>query len=404
VEAVVAGTLLAFVGFVLLSPAVVPAVVRLLGVPAARLGGTTVSLALRNAVRNPRRIAATTNALVIGVTLVSTFTLMNESAKAPAEGKADARFGAHFLVTDGGTLSVLPPALVDSLRRMPELGTLYPQWEAFDGGEDDFLAVHAGYPVILSRGYPEHDGSIAALTPGTAVVTRETGIPVGQKVTVRGRAFTVVAAVPDTEDSAVLERSVWLTPDDLTKLFPKPSLSQLQADPASGVPASAARAALDRAARDFPTMTVHDRAAYVAELNAPLEQMLAVVTGLLVLAVVVALIGVANTLTLSVLERTRENTLLRAVGLTRRQLRGTLAAEALVMALTGTVLGVVASLVITRTLLSAIGRRGADLPLVVPWDRLGVLLAVAVVAALAASVLPARRAARRPVAENLAGE
>jgi putative ABC transport system permease protein len=116
------------------------------------------------------------------------------------------------------------------------------------------------------------------------------------------------------------------------------------------------------------------------------------------------LIGVANTLTLSVVERTRENALLRAVGLTRRQLRLILATEALVMALTGTLIGVAVSVAVTLSALGSIELHGDGVSLVMPWDRLGVLLAVAVLAALAASIAPARRAIRLPIAENLAAE
>ncbi|MFI5495894.1 ABC transporter permease [Actinoplanes sp. NPDC051859] len=405
VELVAAGAVLAVVGFVLLSPVLVPVLVRLLGWPAARMGGATVSLALRNAVRNPRRIAATTNALVIGVTLVASVTMIIESAKAPAERKAAERFGAHFLAVDG-TGSTLPTGLAAALREQPELGALSPVFTAIDTSSD--LSVQVGYPAILERGYPDYEGSFSALAPGTAVVTRESGVAPGGTITVGGRPFAVVASVPRVRDDADyrLDRTVWLAPADFQTLFSKrdPWLSEVQADPAPGVSAAAARAAFDRVARDFPTVTVYDRAGYTAHLNARLDQGLIMVTALLALAVLVALIGVANTLTLSVVERTRENTLLRAIGITRRQLRGTLAVESLVLALTGTVVGIVASIAITKSGLASVASSGAGLPLVLPWDRLGVLLGVAVVAAFAASVLPARRAARRPIAANLAAE
>jgi putative ABC transport system permease protein len=401
---VVLGTLVAFVGFLLLSPTVVPVIVGFLGWPAAKLGASA-SLGLANAVRNPRRIATTTNALVIGVTLVSTFTLLAESAKAPAERKADARLAAHFLVNDGSELSVMPGTLAENVRRQPELRLVHPQFEAADAGPDGApFEVHAGHPGLLGRRYPDHDGSVAALAPGTAVVTRETGIGVGGTVTVKGRPFRVVGAVPVGHDTTIVARSVWLTADDLTALFPDPYLSEMHVDPAPGISAAAAKAALDRVAREYPTMVVADRAAYVARLNGPIDQGLAVVSGLLALAVIIALIGVANTLTLSVLERTRENALLRAVGLSRGQLRGTLVAEAVVMALAGTVLGIAASVAITTTVLHALKLDGGPLPFVLPWDRLGVLLGVAVIAALAASLFPARRAARRSIVATLAVE
>ncbi|WP_433075053.1 ABC transporter permease [Dactylosporangium sp. CA-052675] len=377
-EVTVAGTLLTIIGFLLLSPVVVPAVVRIAGRPLGALGGATVALALRNAVRNPRRIATTTNALVVGVTLVGTFTLVAKSAEAPAERRADAKLRAQFLVTDSAGFGFLPAGLLDALRRQPQLGGVRARYETYD--RDASLEVHTGAP-----------------RPGAADVTADLGVAAGGTVTIHGRPFTVASVVAGT-------RSVWLTAEDITAVFDDPRLAEVQLDPAAGVSKADARAAIDRTLNAFPAAVAYDHEQYVEHLNAQLNQGLEVVTALLALAVVIALIGVANTLTLSVVERTRENALLRAVGLTRRELRLSLAAEALVLALTGTVLGVAASVAIARSVLGAIEMHGSGLSLVMPWDRLGILLGVAVLAALAASVLPARRAVRQPIPESLAVE
>nr|BFE60134.1 ABC transporter permease [Dactylosporangium thailandense] len=377
-EVTVAGTLLTIAGFLLLSPVVVPAVVRLAGRPLGALGGATVALALRNAVRNPRRIATTTNALVVGVTLVGTFTLIAKSAEAPAERRADAKLRAQFLVTDSADFGFLPAGLLDALRRQPQLAGFRPRYETYDQGAG--LEVHTGAP-----------------RPGAADVTADLGVAAGGTVTIHGRPFTVASVVPGT-------RTVWLTAEDITAVFDDPRLAEVQLDPAAGVSKADARAAIDRTLNAFPAAVAYDHEQYVERLNAQLNQGLEVVTALLALAVVIALIGVANTLTLSVVERTRENALLRAVGLTRRELRLTLAAEALVLALTGTVIGVAASVAIALSVLGAIEMHGSGLSLVMPWDRLGILLGVAVLAALAAAVLPARRAVRQPIAESLAVE
>ncbi len=381
---VVAGTLLTVTGFLLLSPVVVPALVRIISRPLAAVGGATVSLALVNAVRNPRRIATTTNALVVGVTLIATFTLIAKSTEAPAERRADDKMFAQFLVMDGGDLSLLPVSLVEVLREQRELGNLYPAFQSYDDDND--------YEVLTARGNGPAGGR-----KGSAVVSADLGLAVGGKVTVRGRAFDVAAVAPGT-------RTVWLAAEDITVVFDEPILTEVQADPAPGVSHRDARAALERAVLGFPAVVVYDHAAYVDRLNSRLDQALAVVTALLSLAVIIALIGVANTLTLSVVERTRENALLRAVGLTRRQLRLTLAIEALVIALTGTIIGIAVSVAITLSALGAVEVHGSSLSLVIPWDRLAVLLAVAVLAALTASVVPARRAVRHPITDNLAAD
>ncbi|MFI9639105.1 ABC transporter permease [Micromonospora sp. NPDC051925] len=373
---VIAGTLLTVTGFLLLSPVVVPLLILLVRRPFGALGGATVSLALLNAVRNPRRIATTTNALVVGVTLVGTFTLLARSAEAPAEQRADEKMFATFLVS--ADLGILPAELLDALGRRPELAAAHPNYQLFD--KDAGLDVQTG----TSR-------------TGTAVVSADTGVAPGGRIEVGGRTFEVTSVAAGT-------RTVWLTPEDITAIFDRPFLSDVQVDPAAGVAKEDARTALAAALAAFPAAVVYDQDEYARHLNAKLNQGLDVVTAMLALAVVIALIGVANTLTLSVVERTRENALLRAIGLTRRQLRLTLATEALVMALTGTLIGVAASVAVTLSALGSIETDDDGTSLVMPWDRLGVLLAVAVLAALAASIAPARRAIRLPIAENLAAD
>jgi putative ABC transport system permease protein len=369
----IAGTLLTMTGFLLLSPIVVPLLIRLLRRPAA-VGGATVSLALLNAARNPRRLASTTNALVIGVTLVGTFTLIARSAEAPAEQRADEKMFATFLISSD--LGLVPAGLLDAMSKRPQLGPAHPNYQAFD--QQSGLDVHTG------------------TTPaGTAVVSADTGATPGGTIKIGGRAFEVTAIAAGTQ-------TVWLNPEDIPAVIDVPFLADVQVDPAAGVTTDDARTALNAALATFPAAVVYDHDEYAEHLNAKLNQGLDVVTALLALAVIIALVGVANTLTLSVVERTRENALLRAVGLTRRQLRLILATEALVMALTGTLIGVAASVAITLSALGSI--EGDGIALAMPWDRLGVLLAVAVLAALVASIVPARRAIRLPIAESLAAE
>jgi putative ABC transport system permease protein len=120
--------------------------------------------------------------------------------------------------------------------------------------------------------------------------------------------------------------------------------------------------------------------------------------------VVIALVGVANTLSLSVVERTRENAVLRAVGLTRGGMRAVLAVEAVLTALVGALLGIALGTGVSAGAMAVVARIGGDFTLVMPWARLGLILAVAVLAALAAAVLPARRALARPVVEALGAE
>jgi putative ABC transport system permease protein len=372
----IAGTLLIVVGFLLLSPIVVPMLVRSVRRPLAAVGGATVSLALLNAVRNPRRFATTTNALMVGVTLVGTFTLLAYSAAAPAQKRADEKMSATFLVS--ADLGLLPPSLLDAMARRAELADARPTFEIFD--EASSLDVRTG-----------------AQAAGTAILSPDAGVRPGEKIKIGGRTFPVSSIGGGT-------RTAWLNPADITAAFETPFLTDVRVDPAPGVSEKDARAALDATLAAYPTAVSYNHDEYAEHLNAQLNRGLGVVTALLALAVVIALIGVANTLTLSVVERTRENALLRAIGLTRRRLRLLLATEAVIMAVTGTLIGVAASVAIALSALGSIETHGEGISLVMPWGRLGVLLAVAVLAALAASIAPARRAIRLPMAENLAAE
>ncbi|WP_432990764.1 hypothetical protein [Dactylosporangium sp. CA-233914] len=163
-------------------------------------------------------------------------------------------------------------------------------------GSNPGLEVHTGAP-----------------RPGTAVVTADAGVAAGGTITLQGRPFPVASVAPGT-------RTVWLTPEDITAVYgdPPPRLAEVQLDPAAGVPKLDARAALDRALATFPSVVAYDHDEYVSSLNELLNQRLDAATALL-----------------------------HAIGLTRRWLRVTLAAEALVMALTGALTGVAARVAIT---------------------------------------------------------
>ncbi|MDZ5442966.1 FtsX-like permease family protein [Micromonospora sp. 4G57] len=408
VPLVAAGGVLSFFGIVLSGPVLVPALVRVLGWPARRLLGTTAGLAVANAVRNPRRVAATATALVIGIGLVSAFVVGAGSAKAGIERAVDAEIGVDFLVTGIG--ADLPAPLAGELAARPELGVVHEQRSRVVGG----VEVRSAHPALIGRTLTAVDsGDVGRLGPGTVLVHRQVaaarGWTVGSTVTVAGRPFRVAAVVAD--DGPVLTGSpvppgfvVDVVDADFGRLFPAERGHLAEVDPADGVSPAAARTAIESVLADYPTVNLMDQAAYKKMLTGPVDMVLAFVTALLGLAVVIALVGVANTLSLSVVERTRENAVLRAVGLTRGGTRAVLAVEAVLTALVGTLLGIALGTGVSAGAMAVVARIGGDFTLVMPWGRLGLILTVAVLAALAASVLPARRALARPVVEALGAE
>ncbi|WP_422741806.1 FtsX-like permease family protein [Micromonospora sp. WMMD754] len=408
VPLVAAGGLLAFGGIVAFGPVLVPALVRALGAPVRAVVGAPGALAVANAVRNPRRVAATATAMVIGIGLVSAFVVGAGSVKTGIERAVDARIGVDFLVTGIG--GELPAPLAGELAARPELGVVHEQRSRVSDG----VQVRAAHPALVRRTLSAVDaGDPGAFGPGSVLVHRELaaarGWTVGDTVTVAGRPFRVAAVV--AEDRPALAGSpvpdgyvVDVVDADFTRLFPTERGHLAEVDPADGVDVDVARAAVESVVARYPTVNLMDQAAYKKMLTGTVDMVLGLVTALLGLAVVISLVGVANTLSLSVVERTRENAVLRAVGLSRGGMRGVLAVEAVLTASVGTLLGVALGVGVAAGAMAVVARIGGDFTLVLPWGRLGLIVAVAVLAALLASVLPARRALSRPVVASLGAD
>ncbi|MFF5174514.1 ABC transporter permease [Micromonospora sp. NPDC000089] len=393
------GGVLAFFGIVLYGPVLVPALVRVFGLPARLVLGTTAALAVANAVRNPRRVSATATALVIGISLVSAFVVGAGSVKVGIERSVDAQVGVDYLAVGIG--GDLPAALAGRLSARPELAVVHEersrQWQGME--------IDAAHPALVGRTLTTVvAGRVDDLRSGTVLVDRELagarGWTVGSPVVISGRQFRVTAVV----DGRGRGQRVEMVDADFTALFPTVRGHLAEIDPADGVPPERARAAVEAVLADYPTVNLVDQAAYKKMLTGTVDTVLTFVTALLGLAVVIALVGVANTLSLSVVERTRENAVLRAVGLSRGRMRAMLAVEAVLTALVGAVLGVALGIGVSAGAVALLSAAGGDFPLVVPWDRVGLILAGALVAALAASVLPARRALSRPVVQALGAE
>ncbi|MEU4437577.1 ABC transporter permease [Micromonospora chalcea] len=405
---VAAGGLLAFGGIVAFGPVLVPALVRVLGGPFRAAFGATGGLAVSNAVRNPRRVAATATAMVIGIGLVSAFVVGAASVKSGIERAVDARIGVDFLVTGIG--GDLPATVAGDLAARPELGVVHEQRSRVVGD----VQLRAAHPALVRRTLSAVDaGDPAGLGPGAVLVHRELaatrGWTAGSTITLAGRPFRVAAVVADEEP--ILAGSpvppghlVDVLDADFTAMFPTVRGHLAEVDPAAGVSVDEARTAVESVLARYPTVNVMDQAAYKKMLTGTVDLVLGFVTALLGLAVVISLVGVANTLSLSVVERTRETAVLRAVGLSRAGMRGVLAVEAVLTALVGTLLGIALGTGAAAGAMAVVARIGGDFTLVLPWARIGLIVAVAVVAALLASVLPARRALSRPVVASLGAD
>lgn len=400
-----AGGFVSFVGVLLLGPLLVPAAIRAVTAVVGRLGGATTRLAGANAVRHPRRTAATAASLLLGVTLVSGMVVGQATVRATAAQEMDDARPLDVSLT--ADRAVLNPAFVDRVQATEGVGEVV----AVDGTAARMRADAPGSgwgPVTVLAAGPDteavlHDGP-QGFRPerGTVILPWEMAPPEGTdgpvQVVLRAGDATVrldVQVGHGFGSAALVSRA------DLAALTRDPQASALWLRAAADADAPDLVSELGAQARTEGVAMaggLSDR----ATVEQQLEVMLAAVVGMLAVGVVIALVGVGATLGLSVLERTREHALLRALGLTRSRLRTMLAVEAMLLAgvagLLGTVLGTAYARVGVEVVL---GRVVEGVVLTVPWAPLAALVALAAVAGLVAGVLPARRAARVAPAAGL---
>jgi putative ABC transport system permease protein len=406
---VLGGAMLTFLGVVVISPLVVGRFTSAVGWLPARLFGTPARLAAVNARRNPRRVAATTTALMIGVALMSLLSVLLATARTqagreltenfpvefvlrPADAEQFRAWGERFAGTDG-----VPDEVVQAVRGHREFATVAEVREA-----PSFLRGHRATVWAVSpagfRGpvVPEvTEGSLAELRPGTVALRRtlawDTGVRVGDRVDLDGFGEQTVAAL---YDDAPTDNEV-LVPWDTPGL--PAETGEVLVDVADSVPTVQARQALDAALHDHPLVRVDSLAERRGDLTTSLNELLGIFAALLGMAVIIAMFGIGNTLSLSVFERTRESATLRALGLSRRQLRGMFLVEAALMAVLGSLAGVAFGVTVGWVAaLGLIDAYGHGTP-TVPVGQLILYVGLATVAALLAGLLPARQAIRTEI-------
>ncbi|QCQ92025.1 ABC transporter permease [Rhodococcus sp. SGAir0479] len=388
-----AGGLLTFVAIVVLSQRIVPAVVAGVGAVVGRFGGPVGLLAAGNAGRNPRRTAATATALLIGVTLTSTLVVGIAVTKASAPGAVDDQFPVDVTVASH-TAPGLPAEFIDTVRRLDGVAAAAPLGTAEVTLPDGTALSAVGVDVAAVRATLRTDIDLPAagqllLGPDER---RRSGLAAGDRVVLSGNAGRSEVTVGTGVDGA----PVLLDRRTLAALSSQVVDDQLWIRLSDGLGADG-RAVQDEitslADRMAPGSEVGGSLAMRATLDTVLDTLLLIVAGLLSVAVVIALIGVGNTMALSVLERRRESGLLRALGLTRSGLRSLLLWEALLIAGVAAALGVVLGLAFGITGSAALFGFD-DLQLgTLPWLTLAAIVAGGGLAGVIAALLPARRAA-----------
>lgn len=398
------GALLTFLGVAALSPLLSRPASRLLGRPLAR--GVPGRLGQRNAMRNPRRTASTAAALMIGLALVSAVSVLGASTKASIVKIVQGAVGADLVVQQKGFAQGFSPSIAAALRRTPGVAAV--DALRFDqarvGSQVIFVTAvphrALGATVLLTRKTGE-----LQLSPGTLLVgeneAKARKLVVGDEIPVlysRGTTQTLRVGGTYLDNQLV---GPYLLDASAAQQFSRQLDGVLLIERAAGVSAPALRAAVDKAVADEPTVEVLNRTQFITSSTAQIDTVTTIISILLALSVLIAVLGIVNTLALAVIERTRELGLLRAVGLSRRQMRRMVTVEAVIVAVFGALLGIVVGSLFGVAFQRALADRGID-QLSFPVGRLTAFVVVAGLAGVLAALLPARRAARLDVLTAIA--
>ena len=404
-----AGVLAVLLGVASASPVLSRPFLSVVAAAYRRIFGVVGTLAGQNALRNPRRTAATASALMIGLALACTMAIVGASAKASVDKSVAENFVGDFIVSNvfGGPFS---PQIAEQMAQVDGVREVVRQRYQFAIVEGDDEGIAATDPVSIDTLELDLvDGDAADFRAGTLILQRswaeEHGFGVGDRVAVEvpaGKQRWEVVGVYD--DNPVIFFPLLTTIDTLAAAGFQAQDNALIIDTDGADAAGAAmQDRLQRVVADQPVVTVKNEAAFAAEQREPIDQLVLMIYALLGLALVIAVLGIVNTLALSVIERTREVGLLRAVGVGRGQLRRMITLESVVISVLGAVLGVLLGVFFGVALMYALRDEGLE-AISIPPLQLALFLLLSVLIGVLAAVFPARRAARLDVLRAIATE
>lgn len=405
------GVLALFVGVALLSPRLIRPIAKVVGWPATRVGGAAGTLAQGNSVRNPGRTAATAAALMIGIALVTFVAVLAQGLQVSNSDAIERQIRADYIITSQNGYEPFVAAAGDAVERAPEAEVVSDVRSELGkvAGSDKY--VTGLEPATITEGYAFEwkDGSDAVLgqlrADGAVLPSdfaEDKKLQVGSDFELlstdnKRRRFQVRGIYEATPFYPLLG-SVSISRQAFDELYDRPR-NQYTFVNVPGDPTEATKRTLEAAVADFPDARVQTRPEWIEKEEEEIGQFLGLLYVLLALSVVVSLFGMVNTLVLSVFERTRELGMLRAVGMTRRQVRRMVRHESVITALIGAALGLPLGIFLAALVTQALGE--FDLQFAVPLGSLIVFSVVAIIAGLLAAVLPARRAARLNVLNAL---
>ena len=393
------GALLSFLAVAALSPLISRPAARLLGAPFSR--AVPGKLGRLNAMRNPRRTATTAAALMIGLALVSTVSILGDSAKASIEKIIAGAVGADLVIQQTQGFEGFPPAVAKAIEALPEVEDVDAlRFEpAKIGDKATFITAVPAESLNNTITLTEKSGSIE-LEEGVLLASESEAkngkLKAGDSVKVtfgKGgeRSFRVGGTY---EDNQLI--GGFLFDSSAAKDFSTQLDGVVLVNGKEGTSSDQLQKAVTKAIAAYPTVEAISRTEFAADVSSQIDVVIAIISVLLLLSILIAVLGIVNTLALAVIERTRELGLLRAVGLGRRQTRRMITVEAVIVSVFGALLGIAVGSVFGITLQRALADDGIT-ELRFPVLRLVIFVVVAGIAGVLAALLPARRAARLDV-------
>ena len=398
------GAVCLFIGVAMLAPAAARPLSDMIGSPIARLLGEPGKLGQENSKRNPRRTAQTASALMVGLALVSAIAVFGASLSDTVTSSVDRATNANLILTSSGRqsgFSSVVPAVAAKAEGVTVETTIYRGQFQVQGSLKALTGVatqHLSDTVNLKM----TSGSPAALDNGEllidSTIATSKNLSVGNTVSVKfAETGTTTLRIGGVYQINALVGSYLVSSGFFLANFqhPAPTVVLLRT--------TGTETAVQNALSEYPNVQVQTRDQYQQTQITRIDTLLGLIYALLALAVIIALIGIVNTLMLSVIERTHEIGLLRAVGMRRRQVRSMIRSEAVILSIFGAILGLVIGTPMGLALVTALRKDGIT-ETSVPYSTLAIFLIVAAVFGLIAGGWPARRAAKLDVLAAIATE
>lgn len=407
------GAILLFLGIASLSTTVAApvsgAISRILPIPLRPMTRSVPGrLASRNAQRTPRRTASTASALMVGLALVSMVSVVAESVKKSFTDQLSSSVTADFFVSSSG-FQGLPPSFAEALAEIPGLSAVSP----FRAADAQVAGATKQIGAVRGEAFGQLvdidllEGSVESIADGAILLhsdpARDLDVGIGDTIDITWQnGTTTTLTIGGIYDDSSIAGNWLVSLETLSSVSNAPPTDFfIGAKIADGVSIEDARAAVEEVAVDYPSAEVQNQAEFQQAQEDQINQLLSIVYGLLIFAIFIAVLGIANTMALSVFERTREFGLLRAVGMSRKALKRSIRWEAIIVSVFGATLGIVVGVPLGISVAWALPDSFITSIRVPAGTIVNILIASIAVGVLAA-VFPARRAAKLDVLESIA--